>query len=136
MYTKIWMGLIALTMAGGVAAAELQGIDAPIGTGIGTENGIEGSGPIKVGTTDRRPGEGSVRGGGDPPAGDAPRLGTGSLKDAIELCERLAGVEREICLQQARENRERALAPSIGGTPAPGGAGAVREEQRESPARR
>jgi hypothetical protein len=34
--------------------------------------------------------------------------GAGSLKDAVELCERLAGVEREICLRQAQENRERA----------------------------
>src|SRR3954463_1112705 len=41
--------------------------------------------------------------------------GPGTLKDAIELCERLAGTEREICLQRARENRERA-GEAIGAT--------------------
>lgn len=57
------------------------------------------------------------------PTAGAP--GSGTLKDAIELCERLAGVEREICLQQAQENRERAFAPGIGSTPERGGAGRV-----------
>jgi hypothetical protein len=41
----------------------------------------------------------------------------GTLKDAIELCDRLAGVERDICLQRARENSERPGQPSIGATP-------------------
>lgn len=44
----------------------------------------------------------------------------GALKDPIELCERLAGVEREICLRQAQENRERANA-GVGATPGSGG---------------
>jgi hypothetical protein len=45
-----------------------------------------------------------------------------SLKDPIELCEKLAGVEREICVRQARENRERAAGAAIGATPGSGGA--------------
>jgi hypothetical protein len=44
-----------------------------------------------------------------------------SLKDPIELCEKLAGVEREICVRQARENRERAADAGIGATPGSGG---------------
>jgi hypothetical protein len=44
-----------------------------------------------------------------------------SLKDPIELCEKLAGVEREICLRQAQENRERPGGPRIGATPGSGG---------------
>jgi hypothetical protein len=46
--------------------------------------------------------------------------GAGSLKDAVELCERLAGVEREICLRQAQENRERAAS-----APTPPGSGSA-----------
>ena len=46
---------------------------------------------------------------------------SGSLKDPIELCQKLAGVEREICVRQARENRERSGGPSIGATPGGGG---------------
>jgi hypothetical protein len=46
--------------------------------------------------------------------------GAGSLKDAVELCERLAGVEREICLRQAQENRERAA-----NAPTPPGSGSA-----------
>ncbi|MDB5863852.1 MAG: hypothetical protein JWO70_1658 [Betaproteobacteria bacterium] len=42
--------------------------------------------------------------------------GSGTLQGAIELCDRLAGTERELCVQQARENRERAGA-AIGATP-------------------
>ena len=61
-----------------------------------------------------------ARGGTD--AVSPPRE-SGSLKNAVELCERLAGVEREICLKQARENRERALAPDVGATPNAGSGG-------------
>jgi len=49
-----------------------------------------------------------------------PQGGAGSLKDAVELCERLAGVEREICLRQAQENRERAAS-----APTPPGSGSA-----------
>ena len=47
--------------------------------------------------------------------------GPRALKDPIELCEKLAGVEREICVRQAQENRERAGSPSLGATPGGGG---------------
>lgn len=50
----------------------------------------------------------------------AQQSASGALKDPIELCERLAGVEREICLRQAQENRERANA-GVGATPGSGG---------------
>jgi hypothetical protein len=43
----------------------------------------------------------------------------GALKDPIELCEKLAGVEREICVRQARENR--AADTAVGATPGSGG---------------
>ena len=68
------------------------------------------------------------------PARDAvaPGPGSGTLKDAVVLCERLAGTEREICLQQARENRERALAPGVGATPGEGAARAPVEQPRPS----
>jgi hypothetical protein len=42
------------------------------------------------------------------------------LNDAIKLCERLAGVEREICLRQAEEDRERAADAGVGATPGSG----------------
>jgi hypothetical protein len=51
----------------------------------------------------------------------AERGPAGSLKDPIELCKRLAGVEREICVRQARENRQRARDAGIGATPGSGG---------------
>jgi hypothetical protein len=52
-----------------------------------------------------------------PEKSEASRQGSsGTLQGAIELCDRLAGTERELCLQQARENRERAGA-AIGAIP-------------------
>src|SRR4051794_23743402 len=54
----------------------------------------------------------------DKPGGQGP---TASLKDPIELCGKLAGVEREICARQAQENRERASDAAIGATPGSGG---------------
>ena len=48
--------------------------------------------------------------------------GSAGLKDPIQLCEKLAGTEREICLRRARENSGVA-GPGIGGTPGTGGAG-------------
>lgn len=65
-------------------------------------------------------------------ASDAPRPpaqqgGPGTLKDAVELCDRLAGVERQLCLERARENREQARRelsqPPLGATPGQGGHG-------------
>jgi hypothetical protein len=47
----------------------------------------------------------------------AQQRGSGTLKDAIELCDRLAGVERDICVRRARENRERSGEPPIGAAP-------------------
>jgi hypothetical protein len=44
----------------------------------------------------------------------------GALKDPIELCEKLAGVEREICVRQAQEKRGRAADAAIGATPGGG----------------
>jgi hypothetical protein len=43
-------------------------------------------------------------------------------KDPIQLCEKLAGTEREICLQKAREDPSAPLG-GIGATPGTGGAG-------------
>ena len=44
-------------------------------------------------------------------------------KDPIELCEKLAGTERDICLRRARENAAGTIAPGIGGTPGTGSGG-------------
>ena len=54
------------------------------------------------------------------------------IKDPIQLCQKLAGTEREICLQKARENSG-AAAPAIGGTPGAGTAGRVPEAPRAKP---
>lgn len=44
--------------------------------------------------------------------------------DAMKLCERLAGTEREICLQQSRENER--MRDAVGATPGGPGSGTVR----------
>ena len=142
-YSKLLtVGCIAFVLSG-AAAAQLPGIDAPMGAGIGAtgrsgaEDKVEGRQPSDggaIGGTERPAGEGTVRGGRDAPGADVPMPGAGALKDPIELCERLAGVERDICVQQARENRERALAPGLGATPG-AGAGAVAAEHRQAPRR-
>lgn len=53
----------------------------------------------------------------------------GALKDPIELCQKLAGVEREICVRQAQENRARdaAIGATPGGGAITGGAAAERK---------
>jgi hypothetical protein len=48
--------------------------------------------------------------------------GSPALKDPIQLCDKLAGTEREICLRKARENPSTA-GGGIGATPGTGGAG-------------
>jgi len=123
-----WLAAFALS---GIAAAQLPQIDAPAGARSrgDAQNKIEGSGPINgggVGATETETKQGSVTGGAESPR-DAvsPPRGSGSLKNPVELCERLAGAERAICLQQARVNREGALAPDIGATPNAGGGGAA-----------
>jgi hypothetical protein len=74
---------------------------------------IEGSGPISRGEA-----ASEARGADRPGAPPEPSV---VLNDAIKLCERLAGVEREICLRQAEENRERAAQAGVGSTPGRGG---------------
>jgi hypothetical protein len=141
MYSKIFTASCVAVFFAGAAAAQLPGVDAPTGAGRGlsdsVERKVEGSGPINGGTgaTVTEPAEGSVRGGNVARDTTVPFPGSGTLKDAVELCERLAGVERQICLQQARENRERALTPGVGATPGGGGAGSGREERRAPAAR-
>src|SRR5688572_22027581 len=44
--------------------------------------------------------------------------------DAMKLCERLAGTEREICVKQARENARMADPAGSGATPGAPGSGA------------
>ena len=121
-----WLAAFALS---GIAAAQLPGIDAPSGARSGTaaQSKIEGSGPIDgagVGATETESKQGSVT-GSEPRGNVSPPRESPSLKDPVELCERLAGTERAICLQQARENRERALAPGVGATPDAGSGGAA-----------
>ncbi|HEX2829585.1 MAG TPA: hypothetical protein VHP37_24785 [Burkholderiales bacterium] len=55
--------------------------------------------------------------------------------DAIKLCERLAGMEREICMQQALENQRLAVPPPVGATPATPGSGTVPAPGTAKPAR-
>ena len=47
---------------------------------------------------------------------------SGGLKDPVQLCEKLAGTEREICLRKAQENPG-APAAGIGATPGAGSTG-------------
>ena len=122
-----WLAAFALS---GIAAAQLPGIDAPTGarSGAAAQGKIEGSGPIDgagAGATETEPKQGSVTGGSEARGNVSPPRESPSLKDPVELCERLAGTERAICLQQARENRERALAPGVGATPDAGSGGAA-----------
>ena len=42
---------------------------------------------------------------------------TAKLGDALKLCEKLAGVEREICVRQAQENQNLAVNPPAPATP-------------------
>jgi hypothetical protein len=79
---------------------------------------IEGTGPISRGAAVSSPGGGSEARGADRPG--APPDPSAVLNDAIKLCERLAGVEREVCLRQAEENRERAADAGVGATPGRG----------------
>ena len=58
--------------------------------------------------------------------------GPTELKDPIQLCQKLAGTEREICLKQARENPA-AQAPATGGTPGAGSAGRVPDAPAAKP---
>ena len=58
------------------------------------------------------------------PSADVPIPSERALRDPIELCEKLAGVEREICVKKARENREGALTPGIGSSPGQASEGA------------
>jgi hypothetical protein len=54
------------------------------------------------------------------PAGEAaaPAPDAATMRaDALKLCERLAGTEREICARQARENALRMDPGSVGATP-------------------
>jgi hypothetical protein len=49
--------------------------------------------------------------------------GSTPLKNPVQLCERLAGTEREICLRDARENPG-GTGAAVGATPGTGGEGA------------
>jgi hypothetical protein len=99
---------ITLALSGGTGAGVPE-IDSPRGDAAASPNrsdatkSVEGSGPVD-----------------------------GTARDARELCARLAGAEREICLKQAREHSERARAPGIGGTPGRGSGSAGRESGPES----
>jgi hypothetical protein len=128
-FTTFPIGWFAAFALSGIAAAQLPGIDAPAGARSGTDaqSKIEGSGPIKdvgVGATETEPKQGTMK-GGEPRGTVSPPRESRSLKNPAELCERLAGTERTICLQQSRENRERALAPDVGATPKAGSGGAA-----------
>ncbi len=119
MHSKILSAALFALAALAPAYAQLPGIDAPAGAAANSPSPPTGSDARRSGDAvapQRRVVEG----------------GLGSLKNAIELCERLTGIEREICLQQARENRDRALAPPpvVGGTPGHGGSGAAQGAER------
>lgn len=49
------------------------------------------------------------------------QTGSTAAKDPVQLCQKLAGAEREICLRKARDNP--AAAGATGATPGTGGAG-------------
>jgi hypothetical protein len=99
-----------------------------------TKDKIEGSGPISRGAAASPSAGGSEARGADRPG--APPEPSVVLNDAIKLCERLAGVEREICLRQAEENRERAADAGVGAAPGSGSTtvgGAIAPDARRRP---
>ena len=98
MKLKPLLGFAASLALAGIAAAQLPGIDAPTGAASGSAAGGNPQ-PGSVLKPDRVPGR------------------TDNLKDPIELCSKLAGVEREICTRQAEENRKTAPKPAIEATP-------------------
>jgi|RhiMethySRZTD1v2_1073278.scaffolds.fasta_scaffold795601_2 hypothetical protein len=72
----------------------------------------------------------------DVPRPPAQQGGPGTLKDAVELCDRLAGTERQLCLERARENREQARElpqPPLGVTPGQGAHGSAAPAPAEPP---
>src|SRR5687767_7179494 len=99
--------LIGIATAG-PAAAQLPGIAAPTGADTGTAASRSSPDASRPDTAGASGGSDERRAGARMQDRVADPAGVGTLKDAIELCERLAGVEREICLRQAQENRERA----------------------------
>ena len=102
---------------GRTAAEDRGSTGQPVAPGS-TSDKIEGSGSIMRGAEASASGSaGEIT---DADKSKAQQSAFGTLKDAIGLCERLAGVEREICLRQAQENRERENA-GVGATPGSGG---------------
>ena len=67
------------------------------------------------------------------PTGESPeRAGAPAVQaDAMKLCERLAGTEREICVSQAREN-QRIADHALGATPGHGGVGSGQQPMPRS----
>ena len=60
------------------------------------------------------------------PDAAAPRDAASMQADAMKLCDRLAGTEREICVKQAAEHQRMAEPPALGATPGMPGGGTVR----------
>jgi len=54
-------------------------------------------------------------------AGPSDKSASGAQTDAIKLCDRLAGVERDLCIRQAREARGTTDKGGTGATPGSGG---------------
>lgn len=57
-------------------------------------------------------------------AGRSDKSALGAQTDAIKLCDRLAGTERDLCIRQAREGRGTTDKGGIGATPGSGGSSA------------
>ena len=55
--------------------------------------------------------------------GRSDKSASGAQADAIKLCERLAGTEREICMRQAQEYRDMSRSDKGGTRPVPGSGG-------------
>ena len=66
---------------------------------------------------------GYAAGAETPAVGPGPARDAASMQaDAMKLCDRLAGTEREICVKQAAEHQRMAEPPGLGATPGiPGG---------------
>ena len=91
----------ALALAAGSANAQLPGVDAPTGSRGAADSARSAAPPVA-------------------PAKESP-----NVKDPLELCQKLAGNEREICVRQSKENRTPTDPRGTGSTPGSGRSGAI-----------
>jgi hypothetical protein len=109
-YARTIVGALAF-WASALPAAQPPGIDAPTGAFGGR-------------TPESRPAPPPEPGAATPPMPGAP-----PPKDARALCQKLAGTERQLCFERARDDPH-APGTAIGGSPGAGGRGDAEKSGR------